>query len=184
MAKIKKTRGKNKSTLFREMVRDSSDMNYRDLKRNCVVRGMPFDDVTNGSFPRLQVWLHHNRDAEIIPHLLDDFDDYIEAILKERDREDLIHPQLRLGFIGERDEEGNTVKLKRVKGIKKKRKKRERTKDGIYKGTKKAYTYEGQQKGWSLKKTIRRTLAKFPDASEKSIRIWYKKSERLNKGGA
>lgn len=177
----KRTRGKSKTTLFREMIRDSSNMTYKDLKVNCVVRGMPFDDVINGSFPRLQVWLHHNTQAEIQPHLLDDYDDYIEAILRERGQEDLIHPQLRLGFIGERDEEGNPVKTKRVKGIKKKRKKKERTKDGIYAGTKKAFVYEAQQKGWSIKKTIRRTFAKFPDASEKSIKIWYKKSERINR---
>lgn len=179
--KTKRTRGKNRTTLFREMVRDSSNMNYKDLKRNCVVRGMPFEDVINGSFPRLQVWLHHNVGKEIIPHLLDDFDDYVEEKLRERGADDLIHPQLRLGFIGERDEEGNAVKIKRVKGIKKKRRKRERTKDGIYKGTKKAYVYEAQQKGWTLKKTIRRTFAKFPDASEKSIKIWYKKSERMRR---
>lgn len=176
-----KTRRKNRTTLLRELMKNTMDMNYKDLKRNCVVRGMPFEEVINGSFPRLQIWLHHNLGNEIVTDLLDQFDDHIEAELRARGKDDLIHPQLRLGYIGERDEEGNTIKTKRIKGIKKKRVKREKTKDGIFKGTKKAYTYECQQKDYTLKKTIRKVKAKFPDASEKSIKIWYKKSERTQK---
>lgn len=180
MARKRKTQRKTRVTKFKEFMQSAGNMNYKDLKRNVVVRGMDFQEVVDGSFPRLQNWLHHNGDAPIDTTLLDKFDDWVEKGLKQRGALDLIHPQLRLGYIGERDEEGKVTKRKRVKGIKKKKKKRERTKDGIYKGTKKAYVFECQAKGWSIKKTIRKTFARFPDASEKSIKIWYKKAAKLH----
>lgn len=180
---IKTKKRRRKTTILKNMFKVSTDMTYKDLKRNCVVRGMPFDDVINGSFPSLQNWIWRNNHNDVKPELLDDFDDHIEKELKERGSDYLIHPQLRLGYIGERNEDGEVKKRKRVKGIKKKRKKREKTKDGIYKGTKKAYVFLSEEKGWTLKKTIRRTLSKFPDASEKSIKIWYKKAARLHAKG-
>lgn len=172
---------KRRLTVLRDMFKTTGNMTYKDLKRHVVVRGMPFEEVVNGTSPSLTNWLYNNRDKSIDPTLLDSYDDFIDSKLRESGAEDLIHPQLRLGYIGERDDEGKTTKTKRVKGIKKQKRKKEKTKDGIFKGTKKALTFEFQQKGKTLKSTIRRVLKVFPDASEKSIKIWYKKSARLQK---
>lgn len=170
-----------KQKVLMEFMKSTKQMNYKDLKRNVVVRGMEFDKVVNGDFPTLQNWLHFNRDKPINTDLLDQYDDYIDDILRQRGKHELIHPSLRLGYIGERDDEGNVITRKKVPKLKKQPKaKRERTKDGIFKGTKKAYVFESQGKGWSLKKTIRKTLARFPEASEKSIKIWFKKAEKTH----
>jgi len=175
-----KTRGKSKVSKLAAMFKSSPNMTFKDIKINCVARGMPFQTVVDGTVPSLQNWLHHNNTNEVDPNLLDSFDDWIEDNLRSRGKYDLIHPQLRLGFIGERDDVGNVNKTKRVKGIKKKKSRREKTKDGIYKGTKKALTFKLQQKGRSLERTIKKVLRTFPDASEKSIKIWYKKSSKID----
>jgi len=179
--KSQKTRGNSKVSRLTSIFKSSPNMTYKDIKRNCVARGLSFQEVVDGTVPRLSNWLHHHNNDEVKPELLDQFDDWVEDILRSRGAFDLIHPQLRLGFIGEKDKEGNNKKTKRIKGIpKKKRARREKTKDGIYKGTKKALTFKLQQKGRSLDRTIKKVLRIFPDASEKSIKIWYKKSARLN----
>lgn len=172
-----KTR-KRKVTVLSEFMKSTMNMNYKDLKRNVVVRGMDFEAVVNGDFPTLQNWLHFNRGNEIDTSLLDKFDDWMEKQLRARGSDYLIHPSLRLGYIGEKSEDGETVTRKRVKGIKKKKVKRERTKYGIYKGTKKALVYEYQGLGYSINKTIRKTKRRFPDASEKSIKIWFKQAAK------
>jgi len=164
-------------------------LKYKDLKRECVIRGMPFDDILNGDIPRLSVWLGKNF-TNITNHgLLDVFDDYQEDLIrksmeaKNQDPSELIHPSLRLGYIGERDEEGNVLKRKRVKTlIKKKRTKRERTEKGIFKGTKKALTYQLQSEGMTKDEVIKLVIEKFPGASEKSVGIWYNKSKKLSNG--
>lgn len=180
MVKKSKPKSKRRLTILKEMFKATGDMTYKDLKRNVVVRGMPFDDVINGSFPSLQNWLWNNRTSEIIADLLDQYDDYMDEKLIAGGNEDLVHPQLRLGYIGERDDDGKVTKTKRVKGIKKIRKKKEKTKDGIFTGTKKALTFELQQEGYTIEETKKEVLKQFPEASEKSIKIWYKKCARLH----
>lgn len=152
-------------------------MNYRDLKKHCIVRGMPFNEVVGGSFPQLQNWLYFNYDNKKTKNLVNDYDRWIEEELKDSpDVDSLTHPQLRLGFIGP-DEDVKPKTSKKI--IKVKKKKKEKTSDGIFKGTKKALTFELQKKGKSLDRTIKRVLKVFPEASEKSIKIWYKKSARM-----
>lgn len=179
-AKKKKVRGKSKTSKLAEMFKTSINLTYKDLKRNAVVRGMPFEEVVNGSVPRLDNWLHLNNFKEIRPELLDEFDDWVEKQLTDAGKEDLIHPQLRLGYIGERGEDGEPVKRKRVKGIKKKKVKKEKTKGGLYKGTKKALTFQLQQEGFEMAEVEAKVIEEFPDANIKSVKIWYKKSRRQN----
>lgn len=175
----KRKKGLRKTTLMSELMKSTGDMTYKTLKRNVVVRGMPFDQVVAGTFPALQNWFHFNRNNPIDTDLLDKYDEWIEAQLKERGADYLIHPQLRLGYIGEKDDEGNVVKVKRVKGIKKKKKKREKTEDGIFKGTKKALTFQCEKEGMSIEETIEKVKEVFEDVSLKSLKIWYKKSQKL-----
>lgn len=178
--KTKKRNKRPKLKNLRGMYQVSSHMTLKDMKRNCVVRGMDFKEVVESTVPGLQNWLHHNQSNDIDSDLLNQYDDWLEDQLRARGKEDLIYPELRLGFIGERDDEGNTVKTKRVKGIRKKKKRREKTTDGIFSGTKKALTFQLQQDGLTMPDTVEKVLETFPDANTKSIKIWYKKSRRAH----
>ena len=93
---------------------------------------------------------------------------------------------MRLGYIGEKDEEGNIIKRKKVPGIKKSKYKKPREKDenNLVKGTKKSYTWELTKKGLNLERVIRRVQKKFPDANEKSIRLWHRACLREMKKNA
>ena len=55
-----------------------------------------------------------------------------------------------------------------------KKPKKEKNELGLWKGTKKAYTFELTLKGYDLERVTRRVLKHFPEANEKSIKQWYK----------
>lgn len=150
---------------------------YRDLKREAIIRGMPFPDIMGASITDLMRFIDNSEEKPDLS-LIDGFDDWADKQLEQLGYEkgkSLRSPQLRLGFIGEKDEEGNIKSKKRIKGVEKPKKpKRERDTNGLYKGTKKSYTYELAQKGFSIERITRRVKKKFPDASDKSITIWYR----------
>lgn len=155
------------------------NMNYRDCKRRAIALGMPFPDACAADFNKLHSFIV-NSNNKPDPSLIDKYDDWMDKQLEDRGfpkTDPRRSYQLRLGFIGE-NEEGKVVR-KRIKGISKPKKpKREKTQEGIWKGTKKAYTYELASRGFSIERTIRRVLKKFPDAKEKSIKQWYKACKR------
>lgn len=150
---------------------------YRDLKREAIVRGIPFPDIMGASITDLISFIEHSSNKPDIS-LIDKFDDWADnqlSLLGYKNGKSLRSPQLRLGFIGEKDEDGNVKTQKRIKGVEKPKKpKRERDERGLYKGTKKSYTFELVSKGFTIERVIRRVKKKFPDASEKSINIWYR----------
>lgn len=157
---------------------------YKELKREAVIRGMPFPDVVNADVHRLIYYIEHSNEKPNIS-LIDKFDDWVDGQLEMvgyKKGSSMRSPRLRLGFIGEDDEDGNP-KTKRIKGIPKppKKAKRERDESGLFKGTKKSYTYELYNRGFSLERVNKRVLRKFPDASEKSIKIWYGAAKRASK---
>jgi len=180
----------------RKFERDISDadkfigtLKFKHIKRECVIRGMEFENVINSGIPELSNWLRKHFIDTISYELLDAFDDWQEAQIieamegKEDSNDAVLHPSLRLGYIAERDEEGNVTKKKRARTIiKRKKKKRERTQDGLFQGTKKAFTFELQQQGLTKEEVINKVLEQFPDASEKSIGIWFNKSKKLKHG--
>lgn len=164
------------------------NMKLKDLKRECVIRGIPFEDVINKSIPQLSTWLFGNFMLPVDHALLDKYDDWqekqvVEALVKKgEDPSYIVHPSLRLGYISEKDDDGNIIKRKRVKTIvPKKKKKRERTEQGVFSGTKKAYTYQLQSEGYDKKDVISMVMDKFPEAKEKSIGIWFNKAKKLKK---
>ncbi len=164
---------KSQKTL-KNILSTQGNMTYKNLKQHVVTRGMAFLEVINGDVPSLSSWLERNRGNLIDTTLLDKFDDWLEERLKDKN---LIHPSLRLGFIGEKDEGGEVIKRKKIKSLKKKKTiKREKTNDGIFAGTKKAYTYELAKEGKEKAEIIELVKEKFPDAKDKSISIWYKKA--------
>lgn len=166
----------------------ADSMKLKDLKRECVIRGLPFDQAIGMSIFNMMSWFRENFYNKIDTHLLNKFDDWQEEEILKRAKEKginpeyTVHPSLRLGYIAERDGEGNIIKRKNVKMIiKRKKVKRERTKDNLFSGTKKAYTYELQQNGKTKQEVIKLVMEKFPEASEKSIGIWFNKSKKIKK---
>lgn len=150
---------------------------YKDLKREAIIRGMPFPDIMGTSITDLINFIDNSNNKPDL-NLIDKFDEWADTQLSNLGYEknkSLRSPQLRLGFIGERDDEGNAKTKKKIKGVEKPKKpKRERDERGLYRGTKKSYTFELAAKGFSLERVNRRVKKKFPDASDKSITIWYR----------
>lgn len=162
-------------------MREVQKMRHRDLQRACICRGMPFQEVENASTPDLITWFtnHYNNGKD--DNLIDEYDGYIESILVARGHtrgKGILHPTLRLGYSGDDTPGTDDIRAMRkqkepapVKEIKPKREKDEET--GMVKGTKKHLTSELFAKGIPLPEVIKKVLEKFPDAQEKSIKIWY-----------
>lgn len=158
---------------------------YKELKREAVIRGMPFPDVVESDVWRLIAFINNSNNKPNIS-LVDEFDKWADIQLEMAGYEKgspLRSSNLRLGFIGEELDNGQ-VKVKRIKGIPKPRKeKKERDENNLYKGTKKSYAFELANRGFTLERVIRRVLKKFPDAKEKSIKIWFRQAVKKDEKG-
>lgn len=166
-------------------------MNYKDLKRAVIARGMPFDEVINASVLQLHTWFSENFDRGQDLSLINEFDQYVDeqitAIGKnnpsKKDYIDPNHPlkhaSLKLGFIAKMDEEGNVLEKKkpRLKGLNKpKKKKRERVEGTkVMGGTKKGITYQLTMKGMKYDQIVEKVKEAFEDANPASIMIWHKR---------
>ena len=175
---------KNQRAIKNRIINDTKidafikDLRLPDIQRECIIRGMPFMEVCDSSVLQLHSYLIKNWDNPTDRDLIIAFDKWMDQELEELGREDLIHPMLNLGYT-ENQETGEKVK-RRIKTVKPKiKKKRERTSEGIFKGTKKAYTYELSKQGIEKAKAIEMVKEKFPEANEKSVSIWYNKAKKL-----
>ena len=89
----------------------------------------------------------------------------------------MIHPSLRLSYVGDKSEDFKALEVIPKKDRPKKEKVvKEKTEQGIYSGTKKALTYQCQKEGKTVEETITIVKETFEDASDKSIKIWYRKA--------
>ena len=153
------------------------DMKLKDLQRECIMRGMDFEQMIRSSVLNLSSWLIDNWELKKDRDILNDFDHWNNRILYGGGNGDLVHDMLNLGYF--EDKETGEAKQKRIKGVRKQTSKKERTTEGIFKGTKKALTYECSKNGKTKNETIEIVMAQFPDASEKSIGIWYNRAKKL-----
>lgn len=157
-------------------------MSFKDCKRRAVSLGMPFPEACSADWGRLQSYIL-KADTKPDNSLIDKYDDWVDKILEERgySKDDpMRNYQLRLGFISE-DSETKKLKTKRIKGLNKPKSdkpKREKDNNGLWKGTKKSYTFELTDRGYSLERITRRVIKKFPEANPKSIQQWYRASLR------
>ena len=160
----------------------------KDIRRQAIALGIPFPDVINKDIWALISYINQSNNTPD-PSRIDEYDNWIDTHFDEigiPKNDPIRHPHLRLGYIGEKDEEGNIIKRKKIPGIKKNKykKPRERDENNLIKGTKKSYTWELTKKGLNLERVIRRVLKKFPDANEKSIRLWHRACLREMKKNA
>jgi len=156
------------------------NMTFKDLQRQAIMLGMPFPEVPQSDFFRLGSFIL-NSPNEPDKSLIDKYDDWMDKVLEERgySKDDpMRNYQLRLGFVSE-DAVTKQKKFKRVKGIPKPKKpKREKDERGLWKGTKKSYTFELTARGYDLERVIRRVQKKFPEANDKSIKQWWRAAKR------
>ena len=140
---------------------------------------MPFPDVVEAGIFDLISYID-NSNNKPDKSLIDKFDDWADnqlAILGYPKGKSIRSPQLRLGFVSE--EEGGEKKVKRIKGLTKpKKEKREKDNLGLYKGTKKSYTFELAKKGYPFERVVRRVKKKFPEVSDKSLKIWFRNASK------
>ena len=186
----------NGSPSYRRAESELARMKHRDLQRAAVVRGMDFEEVVRSGVPELASWFCRNYDLPQFIDKINEFDDWRDEQLKGRGYEEgspFFHASLRLGFVATKDEEGNTTSVKkpRLKGVDKPKKEKKERVEGtkVFKGTKKAMTYELTKESYKLSKSkdpkikpltkdeiIEKVKEAFPDANEKSVGIWYKRA--------
>lgn len=165
-------------------------MKYRDLKLACVARGMPFEEVIAADHPKLASWFNQNFENGEDPTLLNEFDVYVEEQLQQRGYKKgdaILAPCFRLGYIPPMEDlpdqpkrVGIVVKME-TKPEEQKPKREVDTETGIIAGTKKALTYKCQKDGKSLDETVKIVKDKFPEAQDKSIKIWFQRSAKAIK---
>lgn len=154
----------------------------KDLQRACIIRGMDFAALASSSDLDMQGWFLKNYENPVDEDLLAQYDKWFDKFLiKERGYSRkrnawAFHPSLKMSFHEPEDEEQEVVKPEP------KEKKVPKQKDaevGIYTGTKKALTYKLAKKGLPFETVCTKVLKQFPEAQEKSIKIWYKKAIQL-----
>lgn len=161
------------------------NMTYKDIKRQAIILGMPFPDATGNSIGALLNFIYHTSNKPD-KSLIDKYDDWMDQQLANRGYEPGVgirNSRLRLGFLGDENEDGKR-RSKRVPGLKKpKEKKPPKEKDefGLIKGTKKSYCWSLTAKGFDLDRVTRRMHKKYPEANDKSISLWYRNCKRYLK---
>ena len=156
-------------------------LNLPALKRECIIRGLEFEKVC-GSIPQLQTWFLHKYNNPINSGLLEKYDQWVTLLLRARGVDEaLLAPEFRLGAFILKNAEGGEYRSKGTRSrIPKMREKKTRTEDKLFTGTKKALTFELQKQGLSKAEVIEKVMAKFPEAKEKSIGIWFNKCKRMH----
>lgn len=159
-------------------------MKYQDVKDACIVLNMPFEDVSKADWHGLKSYYARHYGGIENPELLEEFDSYTANSLISNGHspdDPLVKYRPHAEKVGEEEDTTtlDSTPLKTPTALPKKKKgKRERDSFGGFKGTKKSYVYLGVSKGATIDKVIDKTLKKFPDAKEKSIRIWFKKATK------
>lgn len=160
-----------------------SSMRIRDLKQAAIARGLSFREVTEFSVLELQSWLFRHWDDRVDRTLLNDYDVWMDNELREEGLENMIHPMLRLGYMGE-DSDGNVIRkqLKNI-AISNVPSKKELAQFAPRRGSKKELVFEiiRDDPLIQTKDLVDEVLAEFPDVSVGSIKSWASKARKTVK---
>lgn len=167
-------------------------LKHRGLQRECIVRGMTFQEVVDADHWRLATYFYdHFEDPEDLSKLTD-YDTWMEAKLEERGHKKgdvILSPSFRFGFAPDLDQIGTIQtpgrpRLEKPVGdaIAPPAKREVDTETGVVSGTKKNLTYQLTDQGLAIDEIIDKVVESFPQADPKSIKIWYKRrlKENLN----
>lgn len=165
-------------------------MKHRELISACIARGLSFEKVSELDHNGLGSFFIKNFDTTEDPSLLSQYDTWLENHLEDRGYKKgdaILSPLLRLGYVGKGDfsdvstkvVEPGTIAKKIPEAVKLDKVKREKDeKTGVVSGTKKNLTYQLCREGIDIKAVIEKVKAAFPEAEEKSIKIWYKRCKK------
>lgn len=161
-------------------------MNHKALMRAVVSRGLDFQLAIDYDDLQKANWFINNYyDTHPNPKLIDEFDEYRHQVFLANGRTPKKEPwyfdaRTNYGFVGEVNEDTGKTKERRIKGFKKKLVlKKEKDKSfNIFKGTKKSLTYDCCVRDIPIDETIDIVTKSFPEALEKSIRIWYSRAKK------
>jgi len=164
--------------------KELQSMRRKDIQKACIMRGMPFEYVREYDNLQLESWFIKNYDRSQNNLLLFEFDDWDEARLikagKSKDNPEhshLFHPTMKMSYSEAVPGKNTPANIpSKITKPKKVRVKDETT--GIFKGTKKELTFSLIKKGIRIERVIEKVKEKFPDANEKSIRIWTRQCEK------
>lgn len=183
----KKKSHKNPRKFFanERALRELSTFKHRDLQRACIVRGIPSPSVVDFDHHKLVEWFINNYDNAQDDKLLLDHDLWVEDQLKLKGYKNgdvLMSPALRYSYVGdiekmEKPKVINGNKPLVIEGKKEKSVVDEIT--GIRSGTKKALTYQLTEQGIDIEEIIKEVIKQFPEAQDKSIKIWNKRKLKL-----
>lgn len=180
----KKKKSKRNTKVFFEnerALRELSKMKHRDIQRACIVRGMPSAEMVNSDHHKLVSWFIKNFERSQDESLLVPHDLWVEEQLKlkgYKEGDTLMSPALRFSYVKdfEQIEKPKVIKPNQPIVIPEKKVKAEiDKKTGVREGTKKAMTYGLTDEKLAIDKIIKAVKKKFPNAEEKSIKIWYKR---------
>lgn len=166
-------------------LRELSGFKHRDLQLACILRGLEPHKIVEFDHHKLVSWFieHYNNSQDNTNIAIHDA--WVEEQLQSRGYKKgdiLLSPALRFGYVG------NIETMDKPKVIKthgelnipgKKEKSVIDEKTGIRSGTKKALSYKLATEGLQINEIIKQVKSKFPDAEEKSIKIWVKRSLKL-----
>ena len=159
-------------------------MKHRELQKECILRGLEFNFLVEWDHNKLASWYIKEYDRLHDPKKLDEFDIWMEEQLEGKGYKKgnaMLSPCFRMGFTGNL-EEINTTKIidpemKKEPIVKIDKPKRVKDEElGIMKGTKKELTYKLSLEGKDMDDIILQVTKKFPEAQEKSIKIWAKRA--------
>jgi hypothetical protein len=159
-----------------------SNLKLKDLKRACILRGIPFVRVGRYDVNGLQSWLFKNFENKVDPNRLAEFDVFRDQELMSIGAiDDPVPHELRMAFTGE-DGEGNPITRKRdthLLGIKK------TDEEVAYfkprRGSKKSLVFELIRQGKETKEIIKEVQDQYPDAKIGSIKNWCSQARRSEK---
>lgn len=161
-------------------LRELTTMKHRDLQRACILRGLPPMDVVGLSHPKLVSWFIANYENSQDENLLLEFDAFAEEELVKRGYkvgESLLSPCLKFSYVGNIEEMEKPKLIKADnKAVPEKKEKATMNDSGVRSGTKKALTYKLAIEKVDINKIIAQVKEKFPEAKEKSIKIWAKRA--------
>ena len=170
-----------------------SQMKHKDLQRACILKGLEPKYIVEWDHHKLAGWFYANFDNGENLLLLQEYDSWLEGQLQSRGYKKgdaILAPALRFGFTPDMDEikglqtPGAAAPLPKLEVVEKPKTKRlvdEVT--GVYSGTKKNLTYTLTDEGVAIDEIIKKVLEKFPDAQDKSIKIWHKRRLKQIKDG-
>lgn len=161
------------------------DMKHRDLQKACILRGIPSNDLVNLSHPALVNWFTQNLENTEDPNLLLQHDLWVEEQLRARgykEGDTLLSPWLRFSYNGDIEKMDKPKQLKPQQATQVKAPTKERAKvdesTGLRTGTKKSLTYQLTMEGLEMDEIIVGVKKQFPEADEKSIKIWAKRCKK------